>query len=329
MEVLVVIVNYRTPKLVCDALRSLAADGLAERGGKAIVVDNASGDDSVATLERTIAEQGWSAWASVQPLATNGGFAAGNNAAIREVLAGDDPPRFVWLLNPDTIVRAGALAAMVDFMADHDRVGIVGSQLLDEREQVAPSARRCPSPWSEFEGSVRLGVVSRWLHRRLVRMPVKQQPHECDWVSGASMLVRREVFDDVGLLDEGYFLYFEELDFCIRAGLRGWEVWHVPASRIVHLEGSSTGIGQRKRRGGYWYDSRRRFFVKRYGIAGLVLTDLLWAVGRAGYRLHMLLRLRMRRSGDPRLFAWDLLGGDLRALVNGSAWRLPRMGRER
>jgi hypothetical protein len=151
--------------------------------------------------------------------------------------------------------------------------------------------------------------------------------HQCDWVSGASLIVRREVIEQVGLMDEGYFLYFEEVDFCRRAREAGWECWYVPDSRVMHLEGASTGINAvAKRRGGYWYDSRRRYFVKHFGIAGLVAADVLWAIGRSMYSIRRILTLGAARftANDPKWFTFDLLWGDLRAMLNGKAWSIPR-----
>src|SRR5690242_2456807 len=115
MRVLVVIVNYRSASLAIDCLRSLAPE-IASLGGagvaRVVVTDNASGDDSVARLTRAVGENGWGDWASIQPLARNGGFAYGNNEAIRAALARSDEPDYVLLLNPDTLVRAGAIRAL-------------------------------------------------------------------------------------------------------------------------------------------------------------------------------------------------------------------------
>jgi GT2 family glycosyltransferase len=132
-------------------------------------------------------------------------------------------------------------------------------------------------------------------------------------------MIRRRVIEQVGLLDDGFFLYFEEVDLCLRAGREGWEVWYVPASRVVHLEGAATGIGAaEKRRPSYWFDSRRRFFVKHYGPGGLLAADVLWALGHASLGLRRFLRLG---SGgvtvDPPGMAADLLVGDLRAAWKG------------
>jgi hypothetical protein len=126
-------------------------------------------------------------------------------------------------------------------------------------------------------------------------------------------------------MDENYFLYFEDVDFCRRTINAGWQCWYVPESVVLHLEGASTGIRTRaKRRAGYWYDSRRRFFIKHYGVAGLVAADILWFIGRLTYLLRKVLHIGVKsnQNNDPKWFMFDLLWGDLRATLSGRAWRL-------
>ena len=209
-------------------------------------------------------------------------------------------------------------------MDSHQRVGIAGSRLENAEGGAECSAHNALSPLGELESGARLGILSRALHHYAVSPPMREAAHECDWVSGASLIVRREVFDEIGLLDEGYFLYFEEADFCLRAQKAGWKIWFVPESRVVHFEGASTGIRNIVcRRPRYWYDSRRRYFVKHFGVLGLILADALWAVGRTSLTLHRLLQLG---SGgieqDPRWFAFDLLWGDLRSFFTGKIWEI-------
>lgn len=326
----IVIVNYRTPDLAIECLRSLAPEVPDLRGGRVIVIDNNSGDLSVEKLEAGITREGWSSWAEVMPLDRNGGFAFGNNAGIRRALVSPDRVAYVMLLNPDTIVRAGAIRALVDFMKAHPRAGIAGSLLENAEGGVDCSAHRIHSPLSELDSGARLGLLSRVLHRFVVSDLPRSEAHQCDWVSGASLIMRRAVLDDIGLMDEDYFLYFEEVDFCYRAERLGWQVWYVPQSRVMHLEGAATGIrAVAKRRPKYWYDSRRRFFVKFYGVSGLVVTDLFWAMGRATFLLRRLLRLGGGQSAhDPKWFMFDLLWGDLRAILTGQAWMNNRARRQ-
>jgi GT2 family glycosyltransferase len=314
----VVIVNYRTADLAVGCLRSIADTlELQDRPG-VTVVDNASGDGSAAALHAAIDAHGWGAWASVLAAERNGGFAYGNNAGIRAALASPET-EYLLLLNPDTVVRPGAVDALVAFMDAHPRAGIAGSALEDAEGARDCSAHNTPSPLGELEGSARAGPLSRLLRRHAVSPPVQDVRHRCEWVSGASFMVRRQVVEQIGLLDEGFFLYFEEVDYCVRARRAGWEVWYVPESRVVHFEGSSTGIREHaRRRPPYWYASRRRFFAKHYGIAGLVVADALWALGHASLRARRLLGLGAGGgTQDPPGMAGDLLWGDLRALARG------------
>lgn len=318
-QLCIVIVNYRTAVLAVDCLRSLSAQADNSGRTRVIVADNASGDGSTECLAAALADNGWSGWAEVLALPRNGGFAYGNNAGIAAALGSTCPPDYVLLLNPDTLVRPGAISALVDFMEAHPQAGIAGSLLENDSGGVDCSAHRTPSPLGELDGAARLGPLSRLLQRHAVSPPVRSAAHECDWVSGASMIIRREVIAGIGPMDEGYFLYFEEVDFCCRARASGWSVWYVPQSRVLHLEGASTGIrAGAKRRAAYWYDSRRRFFVKHHGVCGLLLADLLWAAGRLSFLLRC--ALGMTRQGlhaDPQRFMLDLLWGDLRAVLGG------------
>ena len=316
----IIIVNYRTADLAIDCLRALSTQAADLLGNRFVVVDNDSGDSSVEKLTAAIEREGWSSWVEVMPLTRNGGFAFGNNASIRRALASAHLPDYVMLLNPDTVIRPGAVKALVDFMDAHPSAGIGGSQLENSNGDVDCSAHTFPSPLSELDGGARLGVLSRLLHRYVVTSTPRTVAHRCDWVSGASMIIRRRVIEDIGLMDENYFLYFEEVDFCRRAHSAGWECWYVPDSRVMHLEGASTGISvAAKRRAKYWYDSRRRFFIKHYGIAGLVVADAFWAIGRLSFLLRKSLHLSAssREHNDPKWFMFDLLWGDLRAILTG------------
>jgi N-acetylglucosaminyl-diphospho-decaprenol L-rhamnosyltransferase len=314
-----VIVNYRTAALAVECLRSIAAQAAALPGLRAVVVDNASGDGSVLELNAAIQREGWQGWASVIANGHNGGFACGNNVGIREALRAPERVDHVLLLNPDTVARSGSIRALSDFLDSHPGVGIAGSCLENAAGGAECSAHNAPSPLGELVSGASLGLLSRVLRRHVVTPPMRDSAHECEWVSGASLMVRREVFESIGLLDEGYFLYFEEADFCLRARRAGWQVWFVPASRVVHLEGASTGITDTsRRRPRYWYDSRRRYFIKHFGAAGLVLADALWAVGTASLALRRFLRLGAGgNERHPQRFARDLLWGDLRFLVTG------------
>ena len=179
------------------------------------------------------------------------------------------------LLNADTIVLPNAFKALVDFMDEHPEVGIAGSYQEEKDGSPLTAAFRFPSPLSEFESALKLGIVSRALKGWVVAQPQSDVPCETDWLSGASMFVRKKVFDDIGVLDEGYFTFFEDVDFCFNARKEGWPVWYVPQSRIIHLVGQSTGLTVKKpkRLPSYSFEARRRYFLKNSGALGAALAD--------------------------------------------------------
>lgn len=319
-RVAIVIVNYRTTDLVRDCLASIAADEAARRIARVIVVDNDSGGDADEVLQAT-AEQ-WRGTLAVDfiPAGVNGGFAAGNNVGARKILAEYPETEFIFLLNPDTLIEPGAVNALTDFLDQHPQVGIVGSRLLEPDGRLQASANAAPSPLTEFLRAARLGSLWPILPRVVISAPPCDHAHACDWVTGAALMARREIFEKVGLMDEGFFLYFEETDFCLRAKKAGWEIWHEPASRIVHLEGAATGLNAAARpRPKYWFDSRRRFFRKHYGILGWFAADGLWLFGCMLRPLRKLFRPQDQISRDPPRFTRDLILGDWQAL-----WRRQR-----
>ena len=325
IDVLTVVVNYKTADLVIDCLASLEPERAQVPGLRVSVVDNASEDDSIARLTEAIACRGWGDWVELLPRTVNLGFAGGNNAAIRPALESSAPPRYFWLLNPDTIVRPGGLSELVGFLESSPRAGIAGSRLEDPDGTRQTSAFRFHTVLSEFENGVRLGFVSRLLRGRIVAPPPPEsdEPIPTDWVSGASLIVRREVFETVGLLDEGFFMYFEETDFCRRARRGGWPCWHVPRSRVVHLIGRSSGFMDRrsgpKRRPSYWFEARRRYFLAHHGRVGTLLADLAWAAGYASYQAR---RPWKRNAGPPTpALLRDFLRHNLLPRPSGSSGR--------
>src|SRR6185437_9977383 len=289
MKLLVVIVSYKVTDLTLDCLRSLAGEIGRVPGARVAVCENGTGGDAEERLRRAIDEDGWDAWADLTAIYPNRGFTGGNNAVIRPALESDDPPEYVLLLNADTIVQEHALDALVAFMDEHPRAGIAGSLLVSPEGVVESSPFRFPSIATELDRGLRLGIVTKLLSPWGLVPPKPAGPFSAGWVSGASLIVRRAVLEEVGLLDEGLYTYFDDPDLCLRAARAGWETWYVPESRVTHLGGATTGLtGNRPpvRRPPYWHQARRRFFLKNYGPWYTAIVDAAFILGYAAWRVR-------------------------------------------
>ena len=279
MRLCIVIINYRTPKLVIDCLASLENEIEAGRD-LVMVVDNASGDDSVTQIEEAIAKNNWDNFVRMLPSSVNGGFSAGNNLGIKAVKADA-----YLLLNSDTIVRSGAIKSLLHAMETHPEAGLISPRLEwpDGTPQI--SCFRYLSPVSELLKAAKTGPLTKLLKRYDVPLPVSDKPIEPQWTSFACVLIRHEVIEQVGLMDEGYFMYFDDVDYCRKAINAGWRILHWPDARVVHLRGGSSSVkaelAARKRPKPYYYASRTRYFTTFYGSVGLWIANTCWLMGRS------------------------------------------------
>jgi len=224
----IVIVNYNARAHLENCLESLAAAPPAIPH-EIVVVDNASSDGSAAAVRAR-----WPGVTIVEE-PTNRGFAAGNNAGIR---AGTGT--LVLLLNNDTLVPAGAIDRLVGRLAEHPEAAVAGPRLVDADGIVELTFGPMMSPFAELRQKIvmalhglRIAPVSAWVERATRRERV------VDWVSGACLLVRRAAAEQAGLLDERFFLYTEDVDFCAAIRRQGHRVLFTPAAEIVHLRGRS------------------------------------------------------------------------------------------
>lgn len=318
LRLAIVIVNYRTADLTIDAVRSVLPQ--LEPGDRVYVVEGGSGDDSAAKLTASLTDL---PQVEFLPLAENRGFAAGNNAAIRLALARPRPPDLVMLLNPDTIARPGSIGALRDFMAEHPRVGLAGSRQETPDGESLLAARRFHNLANEWDSAICFGPVSKWLRRWGIAEPERDEARAVDWVVGAALTIRREVLETVGLLDEGFFLYFEEVDYCLRAKRAGFDCWYVPQSRIIHLVGQSSGVTSARpgRRPRYWFEARARYWLKNHGRCYKLACDLAWTMGRGLFHL----RGWLGRKADP--FPPHLWGDFVRynfGTVDAWKWNRPK-----
>jgi GT2 family glycosyltransferase len=291
-NVTVVIVNYRTPDLVAINLAALAAERASLPNLSVLVVDGGSGDNSPTKIASSIRDSHWEDWVRLRPLALNGGFGWANNQAIREALREDVRPDFVYLVNPDAVARPGAIQRLIDALQADPHAGAAGSRLLDDDGTVLGSAFRFPSAASEFSRGADTGWINRILRLRPLRIDPAARAR-VDWVTGASVMFRPEALESAGIFDEGFFLYFEEVELMHRMRRAGWHTLHEPLSEVVHVGGASTGVGgagaELRALPDYWYQSRLRYFARVYGRVGAFLVNLAWLAGKAVWGLRSLL----------------------------------------
>lgn len=301
MSLLISIVNYKTPELVIENLEALAKERDRFSDFFVIIVDNASGPESEELIDKAIQEKGMHSWVELVISKENGGFAAGNNLAIETARKKNRDFDYILLLNPDAKVWPESVKGLVAFMQKHPRVGIVGPAIVDSKGKPTGSAFRFPSLETELLDTCSLGVLKKIPgYTPLVYPPVKN-PKSVDWVSGAALMMRSSVLEDTGLMDEKYFLYFEEVDLCFAAKKAGWQIWHNPNYIVQHIEGAATDFQgeSNKRRPHYWFDSRARFFEKNYGMIYKFFANLAWV---SGYSICFIKKIIKQESQVPFLF---------------------------
>jgi N-acetylglucosaminyl-diphospho-decaprenol L-rhamnosyltransferase len=295
LDISVVIVTYKTATLTIESLRSVESErstpGVRIR---AFVIDNDSGDLPV--IAQAVEDNHWKSWITLVAAPKNGGFAYGNNLGIQRANI-DALPDYVYLLNPDAQVRPGAIGALVRFLEAHRQVGIAGSSFEDLDGSDWPIAFRFPSLFSELDCGLEFGLVTRLLRGWVVARRMSKTAQPVDWICGASMLIRPEVFAAIGGMDENYFLYFEETDFCYRARRAGFPTWYVPESRVMHIRGQSTAVTDMtkglRRMPSYWFESRRRYYAVTFGIGPAIAIDVVALLAHSlGWVKRILLRRR-------------------------------------
>jgi N-acetylglucosaminyl-diphospho-decaprenol L-rhamnosyltransferase len=280
-------------------------------GLRVVLVDGGSGDGSAARMREGLADALFDGWAELLALPINGGFGWANDQAMLRLLQSDQPPAYIHLLNPDSRIEPGAVAALLRALEADPRLAAAGSQLVDPGGGLAGSTFRFPSIRRELVRGAHTPALGRLLGIAPTLIPPGRAA-EADWVTGASVMFRAEALRQVGLFDSGFFLYFEEIELMHRLRRAGWQVRHVPESRVLHIGGASTGVNGHDpdlvaRRPAYWYRSRKRFLTLAYGRAGALLGDLAWLTGHALWTLRRLLGLGRRVTTAVPHEACDLL----------------------
>jgi N-acetylglucosaminyl-diphospho-decaprenol L-rhamnosyltransferase len=231
MDLSIVVVSYNVRDLLAQCLESVASQ-ILKLTTEIFVVDNASRDGSAVMVRERFPI------VHLIENAENRGFAAANNQAFAETRG-----RFVLMLNPDTVVRAGALETLVKFMEEHPRAGACGGKLLYADGSLQHSAFMFPTLAQIFIDFFPLNwrLVDSRLNGRYPRQAyARGKPFQIDHPLGADLMVRRETAQQVGWLDEDFFIYCEEIDWCRRIKRAGWQIWCVPQAEIVHHEAQST-----------------------------------------------------------------------------------------
>ena len=302
LELLVVLTCFRCVELTIDCLHTLEPELREEPRIKVMICENGSGDGALEALDAAIRREGWGSWVVVRPVHPNRGFAGGNNVVLSEALGWPRPPRHFLLLNTDTLVRPGAIRGLLDAAEQHPEAGLVGPRLEHADGTPQVSCFRFISPLGEMLRGARTGPLSSLFSRWVVSIPVSDEPMEPDWLSFACVLIRLDVMRALGPLDENYYLYYDDVDYCRMARDAGFGMRYEPRWRVCHLVGQSNPVealaAERKRRPRYYYASRSRYFAKFYGLPGLWLANLLWLAGRTIALLRETLGSKPRHSCD-------------------------------
>lgn len=290
MKLSIIIINYRTASLTIDCLKSLLPEIDIDHG-RVVVVDNRSNDGSVDTLKQWLVQNDANNLVSLVESESNFGFSAGNNLGIQAMKADN-----YLLLNSDTIVRPGAIAELMKCAAEHSQAGIISPRLEWPDATPQESCFRYPTPFSELVDVAATGSITKLFPNYVVALEVSDELVHPQWTSFACVLIKAEVLKKVGLLDDGFFMYFEDIEFCHRAMKAGWSIVHTPKAHVVHLRGGSSSVKshalESKRLPRYYYASRSRLYYLLYGRAGLTLANVFWLLGASICKFRVVLGLR-------------------------------------
>lgn len=292
MDLSIVIVSYNVREMLRDCLRALP-EATAGLSIEVFVVDNASSDGSAAMVRDEFPS------VRLTASAENLGFTRGNNVALKH-----SGGRYVLLLNPDTEAEPESLTRLVRFMDAHPAAGACGPKLLNTDGSLQPNGKVFPTPWGEF---VAVSGLRRLVPRRFERVHMYGRLDletlcQVDQVSGACLLVRVAVMEQVGMLDERFFMFYEEVEWCHRIKAAGHQIWYVPEARVTHHWMGSVRQQSRKMTAEL-YRSQVRYYEKTAGPAVALAMRLVagWAIGKNELlHLGVAAKARLRRLGLVR-----------------------------
>jgi GT2 family glycosyltransferase len=282
LDVSVVIVSWNTRDILRGCIRSIF-EQTREASFEVFVIDNNSHDGSVEMVRAEFPE------VKLIANAENRGFAAGCNQGMRAASA-----RFTLLLNPDTIILDDAISRCVKYADLHPDVGVVGCQVFDDENRISPTGFSFPSPLTEFlalSGLSRAFPRSRLFGRPELSWWDRKTEQDVDVVTGMFMLVRRGAIAEVGLMDESYFVYSEEADWCYRFARAGWRRVFIPSARIVHLDGGAKSTSQ----------APTKMFVQKQK------SSMIYHRKNLGLGAWLLVKAIYIGSNSVRMVAWFIL----------------------
>lgn len=254
IDLSIITVSWNVRDLLRECLHSVAA-GQGDLKLEMIVVDSASADGSPEMIEQEFP------WVKLIASQENLGFPRGNNTGIHQASG-----RYILLLNPDTVIIDDALSVMVEYLNQHVDVGGLGAQLLNQDGSIQSSRRRFPTFLTAlFESTWLERIAPSSINRQYFAEDLPDdETADVDWVTGACLMVPRKVIEHVGLLDEGYFMYSEELDWCRRIVDAGWRIVYLPQAKIMHYIGKSSEQAVTDRHINF-QQAKLRYFRKYHG----------------------------------------------------------------
>ena len=302
----IVIVNYKSTDYLLKCLKSVY-DSIRDIPVRVFVYDNDSrnGVDLVSIALKNI---------NLTKNDSNIGFSWGVNKCIKQ---GTAP--YVMLLNPDTIIKDGFFGSILQYIENNPDIGIVGPKVLNIDGSLQGSARAFPKPWMAFFG--RNSLLTKWFpNNRISRKCILSTgsdgvaPMSADWVSGACMLIRRKAIDEVGLLDEQFFMYWEDADWCKRMWENGWKVAYFPKASIVHHVGCSSKT--RPLRSIVEFHTSSYKIIRKYKITPFYVTNSFIIIGLSLRACIMILLNRMGLLSGKLLSFIKSNGNIIRAIIN-------------
>lgn len=306
MNLLIVILNYRTPRLTIDCLNSLKDKQQEIPGGfHAVIVENGSADNSTQVIGDAIESNQWQSWATLMALADNRGFAGGNNAALDLLQSQYKAIPYALLLNSDTIVHEGALKYCYDLMQKEPHIGVMSCLLLNADKSLQNVTRDFPTPLRQALCSFGLPWIwpKRFAWADIYDVPdeLLKTKRDVDWLGGAFMFLRATALKQIGGgLDHSFFFYGEDIEFCHRFHKHHWRVHYDPTVAITHIGGSSSDPTRvsGKLKSIYMWQARYQVQKKCYGQAAAMTVRFCDILALAMKKMKMFVSGKRRTDPD-------------------------------